>query len=153
MKEIIALKFVLCCIEETIKSILMVKKDFDVDLFRQVLKKNIYEILSDDDYTIGVEEVMKKASISYDLANDHDEDENEDAENFEISIDIPLGSIITAVNNMIGRGEVDDVYNERDLKRDLNLIDQIWEEWTPIDDFGVESKGMVIFLLDNLELN
>lgn len=153
MQQLIALKFVLACIEETLKSLLMVKKEFDIELFKLVFKKNIYEILSDDDYTIGIEEIMKKSCINFDLANDQPEDILEDdAENYEITIDIPMSSIITAVKNMIGRGEVDDVYNERDLMRDNSLIEDIWKNWIPVDDFANLSKEMSEYMLENLLL-
>jgi len=150
MDQLIALKFVLSVIEETIKSILMVKKDFNPELFRLVLKKNVYEILSDEDYTVGVEEIMKKTSISYDLGKDkYDEDISEEEE-FEIEIDIPIGGIVESVMRMIGRGEVEDIYNDRDLMRDTGIIGNIWESWNPSDDFGNTSKGMVEYLLGNM---
>jgi len=152
MQTLIALKFVLGSIEESIKSILVVKKDFDEDLFRNILKKNVYEILSDEDYSIGVEQILKKACIGYDLSNDNVDEENkdEDVEDFEITIDIPLGKIIEGVQRMIERGEVENIYTERDLNRDMSLIASIWEEWIPSDEFCKESKGMVDYLLDNI---
>ena len=150
MDQLIALKFVLSVIEETIKSILMVKKDFNPELFRLVLKKNVYEILSDEDYTVGVEEIMKKASISYDLGKDKNDEDISEEEEFEIEIDIPIGGIVESVMRMISRGEVEDIYNDRDLMRDTGIIGNIWESWNPSDDFGNTSKGMVEYLLGNM---
>lgn len=154
MDQIIALKFVLSVVEETIRSILMVRKDFDRELFRLVLKKNVYEILSEEDYSSLVEEIMKKSCINYDLGNDRSREEDisgEDIEEFEIEIEIPISSIIESVERMIDRGEVENIYSERDLKRDIGLILDIWNSWIPIDDFSKFSKSMIENLLENLD--
>jgi len=144
MEQLIAMKFILASVEETIKSILMVKKKFDLELFRLVLKKNVYEILSDEDYTIGVEEILKKACINYDIGSDKVDDDisGENVEEFEIEIEIPISSIVEAVERMIERGEIDNIYSERDLMRDLVIINDIWNEWVPIDDFSKTSKDI-----------
>lgn len=153
MQEVVALKFILACVEEAIKNILMVKKDFDIDLFKLLLKRIVYDILSNDLYSEQVGEIISKSTIGYDLSDDRSKDEldeNDDIENYEITIDIPIGSILSAILRMIERGELEDIYTEREMNRDLGLIGDIWENWIPIDDYGLISKGMVDFLIENM---
>lgn len=77
------------------------------------------------------------------------EDNNDE---IEITIDIPLGSIIGELKKMMNNGEIEMDYNPREILRNINIIDEIWENWNPYDKFMIQAKNMVDYLLDNIKL-
>lgn len=161
-------RFVMGCVEETVKSIL---NEFSVDLFKLVLKKNIYEVLSSDEYEHNVMDVINKIKIHYDFSGSDAEsdDDQEDSdkkqmidnylekldeigEEIEINIDIPIGSIIQGIKKMVNDGEIILDYDMRDVMRDTNIINEIWENWIPTDDFARETKSIADHLIESIEL-
>ena len=118
----------------------------------------------------SVQEIMDKCKIGYSFPVDGESEDgeeinekttekyleameklNEISENFEVVIDIPIASILEAVRRMVNRGDIILDYNMRDVLRETNIINEIWEKWIPDDDFGKESKQMVSSIIENME--
>lgn len=76
----------------------------------------------------------------------------ENNEEVEITIDIPISSIVQELKRMMDDGNLELDYNPRDILRDINIIDEIWENWMPYDRFMMQAKNMVNFMLDNITL-
>jgi len=154
MDLIMVIKFTMGAVEETIKSILCVDKEFSVDLFKKVLKKNIYLILSEDNYDEGVNDIIEKIQIKYDLSGPEFNMEMDDPEEIvEFEMEIPIGNILTGVVELVNKGAIDKKnYNLRDTMKDTNIIDEIWQEWNPVDEFSKHVKMMVTYLVENIEL-
>lgn len=161
MDSFFAFRFVMGCIEETIKSIF---KHYDIELFKKVLKKNIYYILNDDNWEDGIREIMDKVKIDYNFGNNDDVTDEEkekyledidnlleNGEQFEVFIDIPIGNIIEAIKRMVERGDIILDYEMRDVLKDTSLIEKIWDEWEPVNEFESETKNMVNYVIENLE--
>lgn len=148
------IKFTMGAVEETIKSILCVDKEFSVDLFKKVLKKNIYLILSEDNYDEGVNDIIEKIQIKYDLSGpEFNMDMDDPEEIVEFEMEIPIGNILTGVVELVNKGAIDKKnYNLRDTMKDTNIIDEIWQEWNPVDEFSKHVKMMVTYLVENIEL-
>jgi len=148
------IKFTMGAVEETIKSILCVDKEFSVDLFKKVFKKNIYLILSEDNYDEGINDIIEKIQIKYDLSGpEFNMDMDDPEEIVEFEMEIPIGNILTGVVELVNKGAIDKKnYNLRDTIKDTNIIDEIWEEWNPVDEFSKHVKMMVTYLVENIEL-
>lgn len=160
MDSFYVFRFVMGCVEETVKNLF---GRFTVELFKRVLKRNVYEILSEEDYVEGVKDILEKIRINYSFGGDEVSDEErekylgeinnllENGDDFELTIDIPIGSVMAAVGRMVERGEIKVNNSERDLMRDLGIIDRIWEEWMPMDEFGRETKNLIESILENVD--
>lgn len=186
MDEIYCLKFVIACCERSIKEVLKVEGKFSLDLFNVLLKKNIYEVLSGEEWVDNVKEMVDSMSINYDFVDELENDESlmekiefdldaikemneeekqklidnfnleelieQNSENLEITIDIPISLIIDELKKMMDNGELELDYNPRDILRDINIIEEIWENWSPYVTFMIQAKNMADYMLDNITL-
>ena len=149
METLIALKFVLASVEESIRAILMIGREYNIELFKSLLKKIVYDILIESDYVHGVMNIISKLCISYDIGNNIN-DEDIDNDDIEVNIEIPINEIILSLKRMIDRGEVYGVYNESELMMDIDLIEDIWDGWVPSNNFILECKNMVNYIEETL---
>jgi len=183
MDEIYCLKFVIACCEQSIKEVLKVKENaFSFELFEILLKKNVYETLSGEEWIDNVNEMIENMNINYDfidqlennedleqkleldfdkikdmseeertqLAESIDLTEMMDNEVVEVEIEIPISSIINELKRMMENGEIELDYNPRIILRDVNIMEEIWESWIPYDDFMIQSKSMVEYIISTL---
>ena len=183
MDEIYCLKFVIACCEQSIKEVLEVKENtFSFELFEILLKKNVYETLSGEEWIDNVNEMIENMNINYDfidqlennedleqkieldfdkikdmseeertqLAESIDLTEMMDNEVVEVEIEIPISSIINELKRMMENGEIELDYNPRTILRDVNIMEEIWENWMPYDDFMIQSKSMVEYIISTL---
>jgi len=183
MDEIYCLKFVIACCEQSIKEVLEVKENtFSFELFEILLKKNVYETLSGEEWIDNVNEMIENMNINYDfidqlennedleqkieldfdkikdmseekrtqLAESIDLTEMMDNEVVEVEIEIPISSIINELKRMMENGEIELDYNPRIILRDVNIMEEIWESWIPYDDFMIQSKSMVEYIISTL---
>ena len=74
------------------------------------------------------------------------------SEEVELVIDIPISSIVGELRRMMDAGTLELDTNSREILRDINLMDEIWESWNPYDRFMILSKQMVEYMLDNITL-
>lgn len=150
------IKFIMALCEISITQTLNIdKKEFSFELFHLFLKKNAYNILTSDDRLINIQETINNIRLNYDFLDSESEDSisiddtEEDINNYnkddiKLTIDIPLDPIIEEIKNGIDSDNINE--NHRELLRDINIIDEIWESWNPIDEFSIIAKKTIDFI-------
>ena len=187
MENIFCLKFVIACCEFCIKNTLLVKeKQFSLELFSILLKKNIYETCTSDDIEENAQQFIDNMHINYefideienqsqqkididftkisDPASMTDEEKEQflqditllenieqlSSDSIEMTIDIPISSIVKELKEQMDNGNISGDYNPRDILRDVHIIEEIWENWYPYEQFSIDAKNMVDYMLYNV---
>ena len=165
-------KLLIALIEEAVLRTLALNKTFDKHLFSKIVKKITYDYLESDEKDENIIFLTNNLRLHYDFDEnpscqdvldeidglDEDETLNKLKEmglvnkiqldfvlndDMTLDLDIPISKIINKI--------VEDNYIEKEnlsvleLKKDLNLIDEIWEEWSD------EMKEYIDDLIKNIK--
>jgi len=108
----------------------------------------------------GDESLEEKIEIDFEKLKNMSESEREElvenidleelmgnTDEVEVSIEIPIGSIVEQLRRMMGEGVIELDYNPREILRDINIMDEIWDSWNPYDNFMITAKSMVDYVI------
>ena len=150
-------KLLIALIEEAVLRTLALNKTFDKQLFSKIVKKITYDYLESDEKDENINFLTSNLRLNYDFDDNPscqevlDEIDGLDEEetllklkemglvnkikldvilndDMTLDLDIPISTIISRI--------IEDKCIEKEnlsvleLKKDLNLIDEIWEEWS-----------------------